>query len=115
MIFAGVWLIFFDKLANRIKGFRIFKITFSVIIIAVAVYMIIPSEKASIDWKSYDKNIVQASTTSQKEQSLISMLTGAFHVKNWMPMTFSDKRVIDEAKSFGAYKADLTKSLSPGS
>ena len=48
MIFAALYLTLFDKLANRIKGFRIFKIVFSVLLIAVAVYALIPSNKKSI-------------------------------------------------------------------
>lgn len=113
MVFAGVWLIFFDKLANRIKGFRIFKTALSIIIIAAAVYMIMPSQKASIDWQSYDKNIVQASATSTKGTIIDFYADWCIPCKELDALTFSDKRVIDESKTFAAYKADLTKSLSP--
>jgi len=49
MILAAIYLIIFDKLANRIKGFRIFKIVFSIVLIAVAIYALIPSNK-KLDW-----------------------------------------------------------------
>ncbi|MCW9097385.1 MAG: protein-disulfide reductase DsbD family protein, partial [Ignavibacteriaceae bacterium] len=38
MVGTAIYLLFFEKLANSVKGFRIFKIVFSILILAIAVY-----------------------------------------------------------------------------
>ncbi len=109
MIISAVYLLFFDKNANTVKGFRIFKIVFSVILVVTAVYWLIPSEKQSIKWQPYTSNV----TADVNKAKIIDFYADwCIPCKELDAMTFSDPKVIDEAKRFAAYKADMTKSLS---
>jgi thioredoxin:protein disulfide reductase len=113
MIFAALYLTLFDKLANRIKGFRIFKIAFSIVLIAVAVYVLIPSNKKSIGWQTYKPEIVSASLSGSQGMIIDFYADWCIPCKELDANTFSDERVIAIANNFIALKADMTKSLSP--
>jgi thiol:disulfide interchange protein DsbD len=111
MLFVAVWLLFVEKLANNIKGFRIFKIVFSILILAVAVYTFIPEEKNSVDWKPYSEGVIP------KEINASGVIIDFYAdwcipCKELDAFTFSDSKVIEESKKFYTFKADMTKSLS---
>ncbi|MDO8549305.1 MAG: protein-disulfide reductase DsbD [Ignavibacteria bacterium] len=111
MVFVALWLLFVEKLANNVKGFKIFKIAFSVLILAIAVYAFFPEEKNSVDWKPYSDGVIP-------EQIDASGVIIDFYADWCIPckeldaFTFSDSRVIEESKKFYTFKADMTKSLS---
>lgn len=58
MILAGIYILFFEKKASNIKIFKIFRTAFSVIIIAVAVYSLIPSKTVGVNWQPYSEAAV---------------------------------------------------------
>jgi len=113
MLVAGAYLLLFDKSSGNVKGFRIFKIIFSIIIIAAAVYAIIPSDKNSIDWIPItNKSDIQ--TVNNKKGTIIDFYADwCIPCKELDANTFSDSKVIAKSKEFYTYKADMTKSLSP--
>jgi thiol:disulfide interchange protein DsbD len=111
MAFVALWLLFIERLANNVKGFRIFKIAFSVVILAISVYAFIPEERNSVDWKPYAEGVIP-------EQIDASGVIIDFYADWCIPCkeldvyTFSDPKVIEESKNFYTFKADMTKSLS---
>ncbi len=109
MIIAAIYLLFFDKNANSVKGFRIFKVVFSIALIIVAVYWLIPSEKQSIEWHPYTE---KTEAITGKAMIIDFYADWCIPCKELDANTFSDPRVIDVSKKFEAYKADMTKSLS---
>lgn len=109
MVISAVYLLFFDKNANSIKGFRIFKILFSLVLIVVAVYALIPSEKQSIKWKPYTESAVAG---TQKAMIIDFYADWCIPCKELDAMTFTDPKVIEQSKKFNTFKADMTKSLS---
>jgi thiol:disulfide interchange protein DsbD len=113
MILAAIYLTLFDNLANRIKGFRIFKIVFSVLLVVVAVYALIPSNKKSIGWQHYKPEIVSVSLSGSKGMIIDFYADWCIPCKELDANTFSDERVITIANDFVTIKADMTKSLSP--
>ena len=113
MLIAAVYLLFFDKMANKNKGFRAFKITFSIIIIAVAAYSLVPSNKKSINWQHYNSEIASASLTGNKKVIIDFYADWCIPCKELDANTFSNEKVIAASSTFVALKADLTKSLSP--
>ena len=111
MVFVALWLLFVERLANNIKGFRIFKIVFAILILAVAVYAFIPEERNSVNWKPYSEGVIP-------EKINTSGVIIDFYADWCIPCkeldayTFSDPKVIEESKNFFTFKADMTKSLS---
>ena len=111
MVFVALWLLFIEKLANSIKGFRIFKIVFSVLLLAVAIYEFIPEQKNSIDWKPYAEGVIPQKI--QTSGVIIDFYADwCIPCKELDAYTFSDPKVIEVSKNFYAFKADMTKSLS---
>ena len=111
MILAALYLLFIDKLSNNIKVFRIFKIAFSAVLIFVAVYSLIPSEKKSIDWQHYTNNIEL--TKADKPVIIDFYADWCIPCKELDASTFSNPNVIKASKEYLALKANMTKSLSP--
>jgi thiol:disulfide interchange protein DsbD len=113
MILAALYLVLFDKLSNKIKGFRIFKIAFSILLVVVAVYALVPSNKRSIGWQNYKPEIVSSSLKGSKGVIIDFYADWCIPCKELDANTFSDERVIAIANKFVTLKADMTKSLSP--
>ncbi len=109
MVIAAIYLLFFDKNANGVRGFRIFKVVFSIALVAVAVYWLFPSEKQSIEWHPYNETAI---TGTQKAMIIDFYADWCIPCKELDASTFSDPKVIEVSKKFNAYKADMTKSLS---
>ena len=89
----------------------LFKTVFSVVLIAVAVYSLYPSDTKSIAWESYSEEVVAEIT---KKGVIIDFYADwCIPCKELDALTFSDERVIEISEEFHNYKADLTKSLAP--
>jgi len=112
-IVAALYILIFDKLANKIKGFRIFKIVFSIILIIVGVYSLVPEKKSSIEWKPYQENLLTDNLSSNKGAIIDFYADWCIPCKELDASTFTDPNVIKEAKSFVSLKANMTKTLSP--
>ena len=113
LIITAFYLLVFEKIADKVKGFKIFKIAFSIIILGVAIYALIPSEKQSINWKIYSANVSTADMQNSKGTIIDFYADWCIPCKELEASTFSNPKVIVEAKGFNAYKANMTKSLSP--
>ncbi len=112
MIGVGIYLGFIDKLANDVKGFRIFKIVFSIVLIALSAWMLWPVEKKSPDWQKFTLPAYEKSIDSGEMMIIDFYADWCIPCKELDAMTFSDQRVIDESKKYTSYKVDMTKTLS---
>ncbi len=112
-IIAALYILIFDKLANNIKGFRLFKIVFSILLIAISTYVLIPEKKNSIEWKSYSENSLSKSLSLNKGAIIDFYADWCIPCKELDASTFSDPNVISESKDFITLKANMTKTLSP--
>jgi thiol:disulfide interchange protein DsbD len=111
-LMSALILLFFDNKGNSVKGFKIFKIVFSLAVIAVAVYALVPSQKNSPDWQNYSDAAFDASMKNQERMILDFYADWCIPCKELDAMTFSDPAVVKESKSFTTYKIDLTQTAS---
>ncbi|NWG27023.1 MAG: protein-disulfide reductase DsbD [Ignavibacteriaceae bacterium] len=108
-IIAAIILLFVDKTANDAKGFRLFKIVFSVIVLAISIYAIIPSEKLEPEWKKFSIENYEASLRNKERMVIDFYADWCIPCKELDALTFSDKRVLKEFERFTVYKVDMTK------
>ncbi len=113
MILSGLYLIFVDKMGSKVKGYNAFKIIFSVILIAVSVYMLVPSQKKSIGWDVYSSQNLASASSNARPVIIDFYADWCIPCKELDASTFSNDEVIAESKRFSAFKADLTKSAAP--
>lgn len=111
-ILAVLILLFYDKKGNSVRAFRIFKYVFSVLVVAVSVYALVPSDRESIMWDPYSET---ALTNISDNQGIIIDFYADWCIpcKELDALTFSDPRVIELSKEFTTLKADMTRSVSP--
>ena len=108
-IIAAIILLFVDKTANDAKGFRIFKIVFSLIVLAISIYALIPSEKLEPEWKKFSIENYEASLKNNERMVVDFYADWCIPCKELDALTFSDKRVLKEFERFTVYKVDMTK------
>jgi thioredoxin:protein disulfide reductase len=113
MIITAIYLLFFEKLAKKVKGFQIFKISFSVLLIAIAAYALYPSQSNSINWESYSSDSIPTEINNKRGIIIDFYADWCIPCKELDALTFSNDRVILQADNFYTFKADMTKSLSP--
>ena len=108
-IIAAIILLFVDKTANDAKGFRMFKTIFSVIILAISIYSLIPSENLEPEWKSFSIENYEASLKNNERMVVDFYADWCIPCKELDALTFSDPRVLNEFERFTVYKVDMTK------
>ncbi|MEJ5351095.1 MAG: protein-disulfide reductase DsbD [Melioribacteraceae bacterium] len=111
-IIAAFYLMLIDKMGNKVFAFKLFKMIFSLIVIAVSVYSIIPSEKSSPDWKKFSETDFQNAVSNNQKIVIDFYADWCIPCKELDALTFSDKKVIEELKNFTAFKVDMTQTLS---
>ena len=108
-IIAAIILLFVDKTANDAKGFRIFKIVFSLIVLAISIYALIPSEKLEPEWKKFSIENYEASLNNNERMVVDFYADWCIPCKELDALTFSDNRVLKQFERFTIYKVDMTK------
>jgi thiol:disulfide interchange protein DsbD len=108
-IIAAIILLFFDKTANDAKGFRMFKTVFSLLVLAVSVYALIPSQHLEPEWKKFSIQNYEASITNKERMVIDFYADWCIPCKELDKLTFSDKNVLNEFARFTVYKSDQTK------
>lgn len=108
-IIAAVILLFFDKTANSAKGFRTFKTVFSLIVLAVSIYALVPKEKLEPEWQNFNIQDYETSLKNNERMVIDFYADWCIPCKELDALTFSDNKVIDEMGRFTNYKVDMTK------
>jgi thiol:disulfide interchange protein DsbD len=113
MILSACYILFVDKNGNKIKGFISIKIIFSIIVIGIAVYLLLPSQIKSPSWEQFSKSSYSRALHENKPVIIDFYADWCIPCKELDDKTFSDSRVINASQKFLDFKADMTKSLSP--
>jgi thiol:disulfide interchange protein DsbD len=113
MFFSAFWLLVFDRLGTKVTSFRIFKIAFCAILMALAVYMVYPNNTSKPEWSKYENSAFTQASASGHPVIVDFYADWCIPCKEFEASTFSDKNVISEMKRFENFKVDMTKSGSP--
>jgi len=111
-IIAAVFLLFIDKMANNVKAFRIFKIVFSLIVVALSVYGLIPTKHLEPEWQKFSEANYGQSLKNNERMVVDFYADWCIPCKELDALTFSDPRVLERLENFTSYKVDMTKTLS---
>ncbi len=111
-ILSALFLLFIDKMANNVKAFRIFKIVFSLIVIVVAIYALIPSKNLEPKWQKFNEVKYETSLKNNERMVVDFYADWCIPCKELDALTFSDPRVLEKMEKFTSYKVDMTKTLS---
>lgn len=110
LIGAGIYMLFIDKLANDVKGYRIFKSLFSVIIIVAASWMLWPVEKSAPNWEKYSDKAYDDALQNNDKMIIDFYADWCIPCKELDALTFSDANVISSLSDFKSLKVDMTNS-----
>ncbi len=110
LIGAGVYLLFIDKLANDVKGYRIFKSVFSIVMIVAASWMLWPVEKSAPNWEKYSNENYEAGLQNNDKMIIDFYADWCIPCKELDALTFSDKKVISTLSDFKSLKVNMTNS-----
>lgn len=108
-IIAALILLFVDKTANDAKGFKTFKIIFSVLVLAVSAYALKPNENLEPEWKKFSIVNYEASLNNNERMVIDFYADWCIPCKELDALTFSDESVLNEFNRFTVYKVDMTK------
>jgi len=110
-ILAIVILFFMDKEANKVKGFRIFKIIFSVAVIAVSIYALIPQKKLEPEWQTFTLEKYEASIRNNEKMIIDFYADWCIPCKEHDAITFANPKVVEKTQEFSCYKVDMTETM----
>jgi thioredoxin:protein disulfide reductase len=108
-IIVAIILLFVDKTANDAKGFRTFKTVFSIIVLAVSIYALVPTEQHEPEWKKFSIKNYEASLKNNERMVIDFYADWCIPCKELDKLTFSKQSVIKEFERFTVYKVDMTK------
>ncbi|MBU2472272.1 MAG: thioredoxin fold domain-containing protein, partial [Bacteroidetes bacterium] len=104
MILVSAYLLFFDKLGEKIRGFNIFKKVFLSIAILIGIWFLIPSSSNSVAWSEVTEIELGGQPT------IVDFYADwCIPCKELDAITFTDEKVINESQRFRTLKVDLTK------
>jgi len=112
MIISGIVLLFMDKKASEILGFKIFKILLSILLIFGSIYLFWPTEQKSLDWQYYSESTYESALEKNRKMIIDFYADWCIPCKELDALTFSDDRVIAASGDFTSMKVDMTKTMS---
>jgi thiol:disulfide interchange protein DsbD len=113
---VGVYLVAIDQLARTVRGFFWFKRLLGVALVAWAVMMALPTQRAEsahIAWQPYSETALQQAISEGKPVVIDFYADWCLPCKELEANTFSDPRVAQAFEGVLALKADLTRDDSP--
>ncbi len=113
LLIGGLYLGFIEKSAAKRKNFLMLKRIVGVAGIAGGIALIATAPKQALEFRPYEDVAVQQALASGKPVILEFSASWCIPCHELERSTFSDPKVIAEARNFQVFKVDLTRSDSP--
>ncbi len=111
-IISVVILLFIDKTAININGFKIFKYIFSLIVLGLSIYSLIPTKEVEPDWQIFSETKYESSLKNGEKMLIDFYADWCIPCKELDALTFSDPSIVEKLKNFTSYKVDMTQTIS---
>lgn len=108
---AGLYLLFFDKTANDILGFKIFKIGFSMLVLAISLYIIVPSDQAGPEWQVFSEIEYEQAIENGQKMIIFFHADWCIPCRELEKITFAKQRLINQLKNFNVFQVDMTHTM----
>ncbi len=109
-IIAGIYLGWLDKNKGK-TGFMVSRYVVGVIFILLGIFFMLPPDRESGEknaWQPYSGEIIESAMSANKPVIIDFYADWCIPCKELDKFTFSDERVINQAKNFIMVKSDLT-------
>jgi thiol:disulfide interchange protein DsbD len=113
LIAGGVYLGFLESSAAKRRGFLVLKRALGVAGLVCGVWLVIMVQRQGITFRDYDPTLVKQALASGKSVMLDFSADWCIPCHELERVTFTDRRVIAAARSFEAFRVDLTHSDQP--
>lgn len=111
MVLSAIYLLFIDKTANDMKGFRIFKTLLSIGLIALSAWWLWPTDKVGPDWNYYTEEAYEQSLENNEKIIVDFYADWCIPCKEFDAITFVDEKVLAQMANFTNYKVDMTRTM----
>ncbi len=112
-IIAALYLIFFDKTANHIYGFKLIKIIFCALLISASAYALISEDRYRADWPEFSAAAFEKALENNRKMVIVFYADWCIPCRELKKHTLSDPRVIDKLKGFKVFQVNLTRAEDP--
>lgn len=113
-VIAAVYLLFLDRAANHVFGFKIFKIVFSTLLLGVSVFILISTaQKALPDWQKFTPSAYSQSLENDRKMIIVFHADWCIPCRELKAQTLSHPRVLEALDTFKVFQVDMTNAGDP--
>jgi thioredoxin:protein disulfide reductase len=113
LVLGGIYLGFIEKSALKRPGFRAIKWALGAAALVTGLAIVVTTPRGGIAFRAFDEPNFRAALASGRPVLLDFSANWCVPCHELDRSTFTDRRVIDKARPFAAYKVDLTRYDSP--
>ncbi|MBS3809014.1 MAG: thioredoxin fold domain-containing protein [Desulfobacterales bacterium] len=112
-VLAALYLLFFDKTANHIYGFKLIKIIFCAMLISASVYGFVSKDRARADWPEFSVAAFERAVENNRKMVIVFYAEWCIPCRELKKHTLSDPRVIGKLREFKVFQVNLTRADDP--
>ncbi|MFW6080686.1 MAG: cytochrome c biogenesis protein CcdA [Desulfosalsimonas sp.] len=113
IIISALYLIFLDKTAKTVAWFKIFRLFFSALLIAGAVYFLIPAETGVHNRLEFSGEAFDQALEKNRKMVIVFHADWCIPCRELERQTLSDPGVADQLKEFKVFGVDMTHAADP--
>ncbi|MFW6010945.1 MAG: cytochrome c biogenesis protein CcdA [Desulfosalsimonas sp.] len=107
-IIAAVYLLFFDKTANKIRGFKKFKILLCLFVIGISVYALAPGDRTIAYWEEFSREGYERALENNRKMVIVYHADWCIPCRQLKRQTLSDPAVVEKLQEFKVLAVDMT-------